>query len=149
MPDIIRFYSTGDDYGDFSNFAPYPIRLDGETWPTSEHYFQAQKFTDLAYRKQIQRARGPHQAARLGRDRKQKLRRDWEGIKVGVMRKAVEAKFTQHPELRALLLSTGDAKLVEHTERDDFWGDGGDGRGQNMLGRILMQVREVLSATDR
>ena len=83
-------------------------------------------------------------AARLGRDRKQKLRRDWESVKVGVMRAAVLAKFTQHAELRALLLSTGDAKLVEHTENDYYWGDGGDGSGKNMLGRILMQVRESL-----
>jgi hypothetical protein len=73
-----------------------------------------------------------------------KLRRDWERVKVGVMREAVEAKFRQHQDLRALLLATGDAKLVEHSEDDDFWGDGGDGRGRNELGRILMAVRELL-----
>jgi ribA/ribD-fused uncharacterized protein len=84
------------------------------------------------------------QAARLGRDRKQKLRRDWESVKVGVMRVAVVAKFIQHEELRTLLLGTGDAKLVEHTENDSYWGDGGDGSGKNMLGRILMEVREQL-----
>ena len=83
-------------------------------------------------------------AARMGRDRKRKLRRDWESVKVNVMREAVLAKFTQHDDLRELLLSTGDAKIVEHTERDDYWGDGGDGRGKNMLGRILMDVREKL-----
>lgn len=43
---IINFYSTSDDYGDFSNFAAWPIKVDGKTWPTSEHYFQAQKFLD-------------------------------------------------------------------------------------------------------
>jgi N-glycosidase YbiA len=42
------------------------------------------------------------------------------------------------------LLATGDADLIEHTENDDFWGDGGDGKGRNELGRILMAVREVL-----
>lgn len=52
--------------------------------------------------------------------------------------------FSQHEDLRALLLSTGDAKLVEHTENDAYWGDGGDGSGKNMLGRILVQVREQL-----
>ena len=49
---------------------------------------------------------------------------------------------------RALLLATGDAKLVEHTENDDYWGDGGDGRGKNMLGRILMDVRGALARDD-
>jgi len=52
------------------------------------------------------------------------------------------AKFEQHAGLRELLLSTGEAKLVEHTERDDYWGDGGDGSGRNGLGRLLMEVRE-------
>jgi len=60
------------------------------------------------------------------------------------MRDAVEAKFRQHDELRVLLLGTGDAKLIEHTDNDDYWGDGGDGSGRNELGRILMAVREVL-----
>jgi ribA/ribD-fused uncharacterized protein len=87
------------------------------------------------------------QAARLGRDRKQKLRLDWESVKVGVMRRAVLAKFTQHEELWALLLSTGEARIVEHTENDDYWGDGGDGSGKNMLGRILVEVREQLRAS--
>jgi ribA/ribD-fused uncharacterized protein len=80
----------------------------------------------------------------MGRDRKRKLRRDWERVKIGVMREAVEAKFRQHDELRTLLLDTGDARLVEHTDNDDFWGDGGDGSGRNELGRILMAVREAL-----
>ncbi len=144
--DAVHFYSVHDAFGEFSNFAPFPIALDGERWPTSEHYFQAQKFKDLAYRQKIRKTNSPMQAARLGRDRKQKLRRDWESVKVGVMRSAVRAKFAQHADLLALLLSTGDAKLVEHTENDDYWGDGGDGSGKNMLGRILMEVREELQA---
>jgi ribA/ribD-fused uncharacterized protein len=60
------------------------------------------------------------------------------------MREAVLAKFTQHPRLRELLLSTGDATLVEHTVNDRYWGDGGDGSGKNTLGQILLSVREQL-----
>ena len=144
----VSFYSTSDEYGEFSNFAPYPISIDGEIWNTSEHYFQAQKFENKAYQIKIRKANSPMLAARLGRDRKQKLRRDWESVKVGVMSAAVLAKFTQHEDLRLLLLSTGDEKLVEHTQNDDYWGDGGDGSGKNMLGRILMQVREALRNED-
>jgi N-glycosidase YbiA len=143
-PQVIRFYSVSDEYGEFSNFARYPIQLKGKQWPTSEHYFQAQKFAEVRDQDEIRRASTPMLAAQFGRDRKRKLRRDWESVKLGVMREAVEAKFRQHDELRALLLSTGDAKLVEHTENDDFWGDGGDGRGRNELGRILMSVRDRL-----
>ena len=76
--------------------------------------------------------------------RRERLRRDWESAKVNVLREAVLAKFTQHVDLRELLLATGDAKIVEHTEQDDYWGDGGNGRGKNMLGRILMEVRQTL-----
>lgn len=141
---VVNFYSVGDSFGEFSNFAPFPITLDGTRWPTTEHYFQAQKFDNPEYREKIRSANSPMQAARLGRDRKQKLRRDWEAVKVGIMRAAVWAKFTQHAELRDLLLSTGNAKIVEHTENDDYWGDGGDGTGKNMLGRILMDVRDQL-----
>lgn len=140
----VTFYSVSDEFGEFSNFAEFPIALDGEIWPTSEHYFQAQKFEDKAYRRRIRLAKTPMVAARLGRDRGRKLRRDWESVKVDVMRKAVRAKFEQHEDLRALLLSTSDAKIVEHTENDAYWGDGGDGSGKNMLGRILMEVRAEL-----
>jgi ribA/ribD-fused uncharacterized protein len=143
-PPAIRFYSVTDEYGELSNFALYPIALKGKRWPTSEHYFQAQKFVDPRAQEEVRGANTPMLAARLGRDRKRKLRRDWDSAKLGVMREAVEAKFRQHDELRALLLGTGDAMLIEHTENDEFWGDGGDGRGRNELGRILMAVRQRL-----
>lgn len=143
-PQVIHFYSTGDEYGEFSNFAPYSFVLDKKRWPTSEHYFQAQKFKDAAQREAIRKANSPMIAARMGRSRKVPLRKDWESVKVQIMRKAVLAKFSQHEDLKALLLSTGDAKIVEHTERDSYWGDGGDGSGKNVLGRILMEVREEL-----
>lgn len=145
-PNVINFYSVSDEYGEFSNFATFPIVDKRKRWPTSEHYFQGQKFDNPAHREEIRKAKTPMIAARLGRDRKKKLRRNWESVKDNVMRDAVRAKFTQHDELRLLLLSTGSAKLVEHTSNDAYWGDGGDGSGKNMLGRILMEVREQLRA---
>lgn len=140
----IKFYSTQDEYGEFSNFAPYPIKLKGKIWPTSEHYFQAMKFDDEAYQAKIRKNQSPMNSARLGRSRKIKLRRDWESVKENIMFEAVMAKFMQHDDLRALLLGTGNAKLIEHTENDHYWGDGGDGSGRNRLGYILMRVREEL-----
>jgi ribA/ribD-fused uncharacterized protein len=142
----IHFYSVGEAYGEFSNFAAFPITLGKKKWPTSEHYFQAQKFENPADREEVRKANSPMLAARLGRDRKKKLRKDWEAVKVGIMRQALEAKFTQHEELKELLLSTGTAKLVEHTTNDSYWGDGGDGTGKNMLGLLLMELRNNLSS---
>ncbi|MSU78625.1 MAG: NADAR family protein [Gemmataceae bacterium] len=147
MPDTINFYHLGEPYGEFSNFARFPIKLDGNTWPTSEHYFQAMKFLDDANRAEVRDAKTPAVAARMGRDRSKPLRKDWESVKDNVMRQAVLAKITQHEDLRKLLLETGDAVLVEHTANDVYWGDGGDGSGKNMLGRILMEVRGQLRET--
>ena len=140
----IYFYSTGDEYGEFSNFAYFPFQLDGKQWPTSEHYFQALKFEDLEYQERIRTAKSPMIAARLGRSRKVKLRRNWESVKIDVMRRAVQAKFKAHPEISELLLSTGDEKIVEDAAGDDFWGVGSSRKGKNWLGRILMEVREDL-----
>ncbi len=140
----INFYSVSDEFGEFSNFADFPIQLEGKTWPTSEHFFQAQKFQDSKHQSEIRKEKSPMQAARMGRDRKRPLRKDWESIKVSVMREAVLAKFTQYKELRDLLISTGNAKIIEHTTNDAYWGDGGDGSGKNMLGRILMELRDNL-----
>jgi ribA/ribD-fused uncharacterized protein len=142
--ETIRFYSVQGDHGAFSNFAPYPIVLGGRRWPTSEHYFQAQKFAGTPREDVVRRASSPAEAARMGRDHKHRPRRDWDSARDGVMHAAVLAKFTQHAELRTMLLATGDARLVEHTDSDDYWGDGGDGSGRNRLGEILMRVRDAL-----
>lgn len=141
----IKFYSVNNEYGEFSNFAPYPIKLKGKIWSTSEHYFQAMKFESQKDQNDVRKAKTPMEAARKGRDRKRKLRRNWEAIKDNIMQDAVYAKFSQHPELGELLLSTGEATLIEHTPNDSYWGDGGDGTGKNMLGKILMEIRKRLN----
>ena len=145
---VINFYSTADEHGCFSNFAAYPIVINGKRWPTSEHYFQAQKFAGTPHEEEVRRAKSPMIAARIGRDRKRPLRRDWESVKDAIMREAVLAKFSQHADIREVLLGTGDALIVEHTAKDSYWGDGGDGSGRNMLGQILMSVREELRARE-
>ena len=141
---VINFYSVSGEYGCFSNFSPHPITLKGRTWPTSEHYFQAQKFAGTPDEEEVRLAKSPMIAARMGRSRKRPLRKDWESVKDSIMHEAVLAKFTQHADLREILLATGDATIVEHTENDAYWGDGGDGSGKNRLGQILMEVREEL-----
>ncbi|WP_435021489.1 NADAR family protein [Tundrisphaera sp. TA3] len=142
--EVIHFYSVSEEFGCFSNFSPHPISLKGKKWPTSEHYFQAQKFAGTPDEEEVRQAKSPMIAARMGRSRKRPLRKDWESAKDRIMHEAVMAKFAQHADLREILLGTGDATIVEHTENDAYWGDGGDGRGKNMLGRILMRVRAEL-----
>ena len=140
----ITFYLQNKPYGYFSNFAPYAVYRKGKIWPTSEHYFQAQKFTGTHHEEEVRRAKTPNDAAKKGRDRSRPLRADWEEVKDYVMREALHAKFTQHPDLKENLLATGAADIVEHTTNDSYWGDGGDGSGKNMLGVLLMELRENL-----
>ena len=141
----IRFYSVSGEYGCFSNFSPHPIRLDGKTWPTSEHDFQARKFSGTPDEEEVRLAKSPMIAARMGRSRKRPFRKDWESVMDRIMHEAVLAKFTQHADLREVLLGTGDAVIVEHTKNDAYWGDGG---GKNRLGQILMRVRQELRRSE-
>ncbi len=159
----ILFYKRDRaEFGFLSNFAPAPVTIDGETWPTSEHYYQAQKSRREDYRQAIRSASTPGKAKRLSADpalprrishsswfRKNQvaLRADWPEIKVEVMRRAVRAKFFQNDHLAQRLLATGTAELVEDSGTDTFWGIGRSADGQNWLGRILMEVRSELIAS--
>jgi hypothetical protein len=140
MSAVIQFYHQNKPYGFFSNFSRHSIYLRERIWPTTEHYLQAQKFADTQYEEQVRLAPSPMDAAQMGRDRSLPLRADWESVKDDIMRAAVRAKFTQHPDLRDALLATNNAHLIEHTKNDRYWGDGGDGTGRNMLGRILLST---------
>lgn len=143
----IYFYSTRDpNYGCFSNFSPHGFELDDLWWPTSEHYFQAQKFlkSDRPWFEKINQAKTPSIAAKMGRDRSHPLRTDWEQVKDEIMQRAVLKKFTTHAKLREILLATGDELIVENAPKDYYWGCGADGSGKNQLGQILMAVREIL-----
>jgi N-glycosidase YbiA len=140
----IYFYGTRDKYGCFSNFSPHGFELDGEYWPTSEHYFQAQKFPNTPHFDQIRQVKTPKDAANMGRDRSRPLRQDWEQVKDDIMRKAVLRKFETHADIRDILLATDDEEIVENAPGDYYWGCGKDGSGKNMLGLILMDVRELL-----
>ncbi len=142
----IYFYSTQGNYGCFSNFSAHGIRLEGKWWPTTEHYFQAQKFAGTEHEEQVRLAKTPRQAANMGRDRKRPLRSDWEQVKDSVMREAVLAKFLSHQDIQQILLDTGDEEIVENAPGDYYWGIGADGTGKNMLGKILMDVRAEIRA---
>lgn len=145
----VYFYSTRSEYGCFSNFSRHGFELDGVWWPTSEHYFQAQKFVGTPHAEQIRQVNNPKDAANMGRDRQRPLRPDWERVKDEIMRRAVLKKFQTHDEIREILLGTGDEELVENAPHDYYWGCGQDGSGQNKLGQILMEVREILRQIDR
>lgn len=148
---MIQFYNTqAFPYGCFSNFAPYGFLEEDVFWPTAEHYFQAQKYKhNAAYYTMIRKARTPKQAALLGRTRDLPIRSDWEHIKDAVMYRALERKFSTHPILRTILLSTGEQEIVENSPSDYYWGCGSAKTGENKLGKLLMRLRSELGADQR
>jgi N-glycosidase YbiA len=119
-----------------------------QAWPTTEHYFQAAKFDPLYpdVRETVRNLPTARQAFEFVRrpENAGLVRKDWRQIKDAVMLKALRAKFSQIERLSKLLVDTGERPLVEHTASDSYWGDGGDGTGQNRLGTLLQQVRQEL-----
>ncbi|RIA97874.1 hypothetical protein C1645_719390 [Glomus cerebriforme] len=148
---VISFYGRGREWGEFSNFFEAEILIDGETWPTVEHYFQAQKFpSQPEIQQKIRNFKTPGQAKNFG-VKHSGLRSDWEQVKDNVMHEALRAKFSQHRNLRKLLLSTGDAELVESSPTDSYWGNAArkDGsEGFNKLGLLLMEIRKTLASDE-
>ncbi len=141
----IYFYSDREEpYGGFSNFSRHGFTLDGRYWPTSEHYFQAQKFVGTEHEEIVRESPAPKIAAERGRERSRPLRGDWNEVKEDVMRRALQAKFATHLSLQELLLSTGEEEIVENAPGDYYWGSGRDGTGRNRLGILLMELRADL-----
>lgn len=160
---ILFFRRDREAFRFLSHFHHATIRIDNEEWPTVEHYFQAQRSHDPHYRKLIRDAVSPGMAKRLGappdaprrvsgqswfRKNREKLRPDWEDVQLEVMRAADWAKFSQHPDLAQRLAATRPAIIEEDAPYDLFWGTGIDGGGLNWAGRILMEVRDRLTASE-
>jgi len=139
--------SFSGDYHFLSNSYHVDILLDGEWYPTVEHAYQAAKTNDPGERDKIRKEKTSSGAKNCGRG--VQLRDGWmDNLRVQIMTELVRQKFTSHRELGALLLETGDAELIEGNAYGDvFWGrifQNGSWVGKNMLGIILMQIREEL-----
>jgi ribA/ribD-fused uncharacterized protein len=141
----IEFSSKTPLYNEFSNFYPAPFVIGVVTWPTVEHYFQAQKFPgDSDLQSAILSAQTPAAAKKLGRTKTTHFRQDWEEVKEMIMLEALQAKFEQNQDLAALLKSTGTVPLKEKAAWDSYWGTGKTGNGRNRMGELLMIVRQGL-----
>ena len=141
----IKFYNRNEPYYEFTNFYPASVVIDGQCWPSTEHYFQAQKFVGTPYLEVIRGFSSAREAFQLSRDPAVSWwrRSDWDAVKDDIMLKALRCKFAQHLDLRKMLWETGDKELIEHTTNDSYWADGGGhGKGQNKLGKLLMKVRD-------
>jgi ribA/ribD-fused uncharacterized protein len=133
------------EYAFLSNFYESPLWYNGKLWPTVEHAFQAAKCMNSSDYDKIYTAATPGEAKRLGR--RCTLIPNWDHIRVNVMRECLLMKFLGNDEMLTRLLNTGDEELVEgNTWNDTFWGctrnNDGSWKGNNMLGKLLMEIRE-------
>jgi ribA/ribD-fused uncharacterized protein len=146
MSKEIRFFSHSTRYFELSNFYMRNFTINGQVWPSVEHYFQAMKFPfNPEYQESIRRAPKPYLAKRMGNSRRYRLAPHWDAQgRLDAMKKAIKAKFIQNPDLKKLLLDTGDAILIEGNINDEFWGCGRDDNGMNMLGKMLMELRRQI-----
>lgn len=134
------------EYAFLSNYYPSIFTYEGIEYPTNEHFFQAMKTLNIDERKEIATCETPGRAKRMGR--RVDLRPDWEDVKVDIMRKGLEMKFSI-PELKIKLLATGNEELVEGTTwHDQIWGictcEKCKGKGKNLLGQLLMEIRNSI-----
>lgn len=139
---MITFWRTTDKYGAFSNFSPHHIKIGGKIWPTTEHFYQAMKTPDPDLQEDIRKCKTPKEAKELAQT--VPLRKDWEEVKFDIMVMAVRAKAEQYTSIKQMLLDTGDEEIGEASPYDYEWGLGKDGTGRNLLGKVLMQLREEL-----
>jgi len=148
LPEIHFYRANERPYGVFSNLYRRPIVFEGREYPTSEHAYQAGKAVKESVREWILSAPSPSLVAMAAHGLYTwDIAPDWSKMKFDRMRGVLRAKFTQHQDLRELLLSTGDARLVESAKTDNpvnrLWGEV-NGKGKNMLGTLLMELRSEL-----
>jgi ribA/ribD-fused uncharacterized protein len=164
---VVFFYDKGRPFYEFTNFYTPPggVMIDGRSWPTTEHYFQASKFPAHPSLQEAMRRMSDARAVFNSAASNAHMRRsDWfttlkhpfggrsdklvDSVRDAVMIKALLAKFADR-KLAKLLLSTGDAELVEDAGTNDkYWGNGQRGsvrgHGENKLGRMLGYLRHML-----
>jgi ribA/ribD-fused uncharacterized protein len=152
----VCFYEQ--DFYVLSNFSAFRILWRGRDFDTSEATYHWERFAtgqegqspaigSMAWKvaDAIRFAPSAHEAFKLAQENKNLQRRDWDTVKIGVMRDILRAKASQHEYVRRKLLATGDRELVENSWRDNFWGWGPNKDGKNMLGKLWMEVRAELS----
>ena len=145
---IIEFTSATKEYKEFTTYFPVKLTINDKVWATVEHYFQAMKFPDNAeFQERLRLTGKPAEVKRLAKTMEQTQRPDWNTHRDEVMYVALREKFSdKHPELKAKLLSTGNAVIRDGSPQDNYWGIGRSKKGKNRLGVLLMKVRDELIA---
>lgn len=141
--DNVYFFTVAHEV--FNNFSAHSIEIWGYSFPTVEHAFQWKKFesTNKSLADKILKAKSPWAVKQLSNNGENR-RIDWPEVKLAIMEELLREKIRQHVDVRDVLISTGEKKIIENSPVDDFWGIGPHGDGENHVGKLLLKIREEL-----
>lgn len=140
--EIVGFYER--EFYVFSNFSSFQVEWKERIWKTSEHACQAAHFFETSPElvEEIFEAKSAHDAFKIAKANADKVPKNWDEVKVGIMEDIVRNKLKQNPYIMHKLIQTGDRQIVEDSPKDDYWGWGSNRDGRNELGKIWMKLRE-------
>jgi len=151
----INFWKPNEQYGFLGNWYRSPFTLYNIMFTNNEQYFMWKKQQlfdpeNSSLEKKILETNNPKTIKDLGRLVQNFSQEIWDEKKYEIMKDGLEAKFSQNPELKIKLINTDNAILVEASPYDTVWGIGLNAhdaqtkkwRGQNLLGKALMDVRD-------
>lgn len=145
LENAIRF-SRFDEASFLSTVSEHPFELEDYQWPTAEHYYQAHKFEGMSYAQEILAAATGHDAFKRGNKRFKRKVGAWKDKRRVWMTRALYRVTVEYPSIKQSLLETNDALLIETSLYDHYWGIGRDQRGENILGKVWMDIRQKVKS---
>ena len=138
------FFYTPLHYS-LDNFSAFSIKIWGKNFPTSEHAYQWRKYyeahPDIA--EEILSATSPNQVKNISDQHKDKVPESFVQNKQEIMKEILLTKIDQHEKVKRVLIETESKTIVENSPTDMYWGIA-DGTGENVLGKIWMDIRDGL-----
>lgn len=139
-------FSRFDESHPLSTVSPHGFELESQYWPTAEHYYQTHKYEGLPLAEKILAANSGGDAHTLGNQWFKRKVKGWKKNRQVWMTRALYRKTLEYSDIKDALMATGDDLLIETSLYDHFWGIGRDQRGENMLGKIWMDIRSKIQA---
>ena len=144
MDEVIGFYPR--EFYPFDNFSSFKVEWNGYLYSSVEEAYQAASFmgSDEELVEKVKKSHSADEAQRIAYANRDKQRKDWNDVKVGIMEELLRLKIEQNPYVKKKLLQTEDYLIVEDSPKDSFWGWGPNRDGNNQLGKLWMKLREEL-----
>lgn len=144
MDEVIGFYPR--EFYCLDNFSSFKVEYEGYLYSSLEEAYQTIGFLESApeVAEKIKHSYSAHEAQKLAIENIDKIRSDWDIIKVEVMEKLLRLKLEQNPYVKKKLLETKNYYIVEDSPKDDFWGWGPNRDGNNQLGKLWMKIRDEI-----